>query len=123
MARRRRWKGAQLDGLLSTPIAANFGAGPEEAAEGFAAGQGIALYASLRPLWAWPGGGSGGRCSWTGSCFVCLPPSTLGLARRGRRKGAQLEWEFAVYASRCRLWAWPGGSGGGATALVGSLLF
>ena len=41
-----------------------------------------------------------------------LPP-TSGLARRRWRRGAQLDGELAFYASRRRLWALPGGGGGG----------
>ena len=95
LARRRRRRGAQLDGefafyasrrrlrpgpgperrrerswtgyLLSTPPAADFGPCPEGAAEGGAAGLGVALYASSRRLRAWPGGGGGGERSRTGS--------------------------------------------------------
>ena len=52
---------------------------------GCAAGQGVVLYASRRRLRAW---------------------------RRGRRRGAQLVWEFAFYASRRQLRAWPGGGDG-----------
>ena len=94
------------------PLAADFGPGPEAAA-----GRGV--------------------------CFLRLPPSTSGLARRGRRQGAQLEiflstprvadfgpgpgggrqrgaqldGEFAVYASRRQLRALPGWGGGGARCL------
>ena len=44
-------------------------------------------------------------------CFLRLSPPTSGLARRGRRRGAQMDGESAVYASRHRLRAWPGGGG------------
>ena len=56
-------------GLLSMPFAADFGPCPERASEGRAAGRGIR---SLR-----------------------LSPPTSGLARMGRRGGAQLDAEFA----------------------------
>ena len=175
MARRRRWKGAQLDGLLSTPIAANFGSGPEEAAEGCAAGQGI-RFARLPPstlgldrrrrrrgmqldreLLCMPRAANFGpgqeaaaeeRSAGLGVCFVGLALPTSGLARRRRQRGLQLDRELlcmppsvhfgpgpegaaeggaagrgvALYASRRRLWAWPGGGGGRAHSWSGSLL-
>ena len=43
--------------------------------------------------------------------FAALSLPTSGLAWRGRRRGAQLDGEFAFYASRRRLRAWPGGGG------------
>ena len=89
LARREQRRGAQLKGnSLCTPRVVVFGPGPEAAAEGCAS-------------------------SW-GVCFVRLWPPTSGLARRRRRRGAQLDGEFALYASRRRLRAWPGGGGGGA---------
>ena len=90
--RRRRRRGAQLDGDVS-------------------------FYASRRRLRAWPGGGGGGGRSWTGVCFPSLAPLTSGLAQRRRRRGAQPDGGLAVYASRRRLWASPGGGGGGAGCL------
>ena len=47
------------------------------------------------------------------SASLHLSPLTSGLARRGRRRSAELDGEFAFYNSRRRLRAWPGGSGGG----------
>ena len=55
-------------------VAANFGPGPEAAAEGYAAGQGV--------------------------CFLRLAPPTSNLALRGLWRGAQLDGEFALYAAR-----------------------
>ena len=49
-----------------------------------------------------------------GVCSLRLPPSTSGLTRRWRRRAAQLDGDISFYASRRRLWAWPGGGGGGA---------
>ena len=110
-----------------------------------------AFYASrLRPR-AWPRENGGGALSWTRSllptpltsdfepgpeaaaagigaqldgefCFLCLSPPTSGLARRGQRRRAQLDGEFAFYASRRRLRAWPGGDGRGALSWTGGLL-
>ena len=53
--------------------------------------------------------------------FAALSLPTSGLAWRGRRRGAQLDGEFAFYASRRRLRAWPGGGGGGALRWTVSL--
>ena len=58
--------------LLSTPLAADFGPCTEAALEGRSAGQGV--------------------------CFLCLSPPTSGLARRGRRKGVQVDGKFAFHA-------------------------
>ena len=129
--------------LLCTPLA-DFGPGPETAAERRSAGRGVyflrlspqtsgqartrprrrrqdgefAFYASRSRLRVWlgggPGGGGGAR-SWIEAFFAMPLPTTFGLARRGRWRGAQLDREFAVYASRRRLRASasPGGGGGG----------
>ena len=87
------WTGS----LLSTPpslagVSANFGPGPEAAVEGRAAGRRI-LNASHRQLWSWPGGHGWGAHS------------------------GQLDVEFAFYACRHRLRAWPRGGGGGVRCL------
>ena len=82
--------------LLSTPPAADFGPGPEAAAEGGAARRGV--------------------------CFARLPPPTSGQAWRWRRRGTQLDGEFAFYASRRRFRARPGGGGGGRRSWTGYLL-
>ena len=82
---------------LSTALAADFGPCPEAAGEGRSAGQGV--------------------------CFLGLSPPSSGLARRGRRRGAQVDEKFAFYASRSQLRAWPGGGAGGAAYETGSLLF
>ena len=96
LARRGRHRGEQLDGeLLSMPLAADFGPGPEAAAEGRSAGWGV--------------------------CFLRLSPPTSGLARRRRRRGAELHGEFAHYVSRRRLRAWPGGGSGGERSWTVSL--
>ena len=80
------------------PLAADFGLGPEAVVEGCAGGREV--------------------------CFLCFSPPTSGLARRRRRRGAQLDREFAFPASRRRrLRAWPGGGGGGAAYETESLLF
>ena len=73
--------------ILSSPLAADFGPGPEAAAEGRSAGRGV--------------------------CCVCLAPPTSGLARRRQRRGALLDGEISFH-SHCRLRAWPGGGSGGA---------
>ena len=79
LARRRQRRGALLDRkLLSTPLA-DFGPGPEAVA-----GRGV--------------------------CFLHLPPSTLGLAQRGRLRGpGRAAGDISFYSSRRRLWAWLGG--------------
>ena len=81
--------------------------------------QELAFYPSRRRLRALPGGGGGGECSWTGNLFAHLPPPSLGLARRRRRRGAQLDRVFASYAFRRRLRAWPGGAAEGGAARLG----
>ena len=101
--RARTGGGGRTGSLLSTPLAANFGPGQEEATEGCAAGQGIALYASSRLREAAAESRSAGR----GVCFLCLSPPTSGQDQRRRQDG-----EFAFYASRHRLRAWLGGGGG-----------
>ena len=63
--------------MLSPLLAANFGPGPEAAAEGRAAGQGV--------------------------CFFCFSQPTSGLARRGRQRGTQVDGKFAFH----RLWESP----------------
>ena len=106
---RRRWpRSAQLDG-------------------------GFAFYASRRRFWTWPAGGGGRLHSLTeiwlstalaaesapgpeaaarwGVYFLCLSPQVTGLARNGRRRWlrwAQLDREFAFYASRRGLRSWTG---------------
>ena len=71
--------------LLSTPLAADFGPGPEAMAEERSAGRGV--------------------------CFLRLSPPFLDLARRGRRTAAQLDGDLAFYGSCRRISAWPGGGG------------
>ena len=104
---------------------------------GCAAGQGIALYASRHRLrawrrvrrrdaqldWefdfyasrrqrrAWPGGGGGQGRSWTGNSLCSPLAADFGPGPEERRRGAQLGWEFAFYASRRRRRARPGGGG------------
>ena len=63
--------------MLSPLLAANFGPGPEAAAEGRAAGQGV--------------------------CFFCFSQPTSGLARRERQRGTQVDGKFAFH----RLWESP----------------
>ena len=176
LARSRRQRGVQLDGafasyasrprlrawpggggggvrswtesFLSTPLAANFGPGPEGAAEGGAAGPPVcflrlslptsglarrrrrrgtqldgefAFYASRRRLRAWPGGGGGGACSWTESLISTLA-ADFGPGRDGVARGARMDGAFAFYASRRRLRAWPGWGGGGDRSWTGRWL-
>ena len=61
------------------------------------------------------------RAAGRGVCILRLSPPTSGLDRRGRRRGAQLDREFASYASRRRLWARFGGGSEGAAYETGSL--
>ena len=89
----RRWTGS----LLSTPRAADIGPGTEGAAEGHVAGLGVSFLRLLSP--------------------------TLGLARRRRPRGPQIDGKFAFYATSRRLRASPGGGGGGERSWTGSLLF
>ena len=74
-----------------------FGPGPEAAAEGRSAGQGV--------------------------CFLLLSPQTSDLVRKGRRRGARVDVKIAFYTSHRRLRAWPGWGGGGSADETGSLLF
>ena len=103
--------------------------------------------AAGRGLWAWPGGGgrtgsllsttpaidfwpgpegaAAGRAAGRRYFFLFHAPPTLGLARMERWRGGhwQLDGEFAVYASRSRLRASPGGVVEGRATLARSLLF
>ena len=63
------------------------------------------------------------RSAGLGVCFLCHPPPTFGPGPEGAAEGRQLDWEFAVYASRRRLRTSPGWGGGGAASLARSLLF
>ena len=84
LARRRQQRGARLDReLLRTPLSlADFGPGPEAAAEGRSAGRGV--------------------------CFLRLSPPTLGLARIRRQDG---EFAFYASRRRLRAWLGGGGCG------------
>ena len=98
--RPRSWTGS----LLFTQLAADFGPGPDAAEEGGGAGRGVCSL-RLAPLIFGPGpeaaadGGGAGR----GVCSLRPSPPTWGLTRRRRRMGAQLDGEFALYASSRRV--------------------
>ena len=72
--------------------------------------------------------GQGKSGAQQGVCYLRLAPPTSGLARRRRKRGAKaakLDGEFALYAARRRLRAWPGGDDGGGrswSGWTGSLL-
>ena len=88
--------------LFSTPLATDFGPGPEAAAEGQLDGEfAQALYVSRPRLRAWPRGGGGGASSWPGSLLATPLAADFGpgLARRRRWRGAQRDGEFALKAS------------------------
>ena len=51
----------------------------------------FAFYASCRRHRAWPGGGGSGARAGRRYFFPCLTPPTLGLARSGQGRGAQLD--------------------------------
>ena len=123
--------------MLSTLPAAAFGPGPEAAADGCAAGLAADFgpgggCGSLRGALSWTGGllstplaanfgpGQDGGAAGRGICFIRLSPPTSGLGRRGRRRGAQLDWEFAFYTSRRRRRAWPGDDNGGVRDWTGN---
>ena len=92
-------------GLLydhTTEPAADFGPGPEAVAEERAVISGICFYFGPGPEAAAKACTAG-----LGICFLRLSLPTSGLARRRRRRGAQLGGEFALYASRYQLRAWP----------------
>ena len=155
--RLRAWPGGGGGGALSwtgnllfTPLAADFGPGPEVTMERRSAGRGVcfvrpspsysglarrrrrrrrahpvgefALYASRRRLRAWPGGGSGGARSWTGSLLCTLLGADFGPGPEGAAEGCAAGQEFGLYATRRRLRAWHGGGGGGERSQLGSLL-
>ena len=123
--RRGRRRGAQLDGeygflRLSPPTSGR--ARRRRRRRGAQLEREFAFCASRCRLRAWPGGGNGGVRSERGVRFLRLLPPTSGLARRWRLKGAQLEGEFASYASRLRLRPWAGGGGGEALSWTGNSL-
>ena len=84
-------------GSLYTLFAADFGPGLERASEGRTAGRRVR--------------------------FLRLLPPTSGMAWRKLRRVVQLDREFAFYASRRQLQAWPVWDGGGARSWTWSLLF
>ena len=129
LARRRcggralSWTGSSL----STPLAPDFGPGPEAPAERHSAGQGVRF---LRPSPPTSGpevaaegcaagrevcflrlspptsglareGAAEGCEAWRGVCFLHLSPPILGPTRRGRRRGAQVDWASESLAFRC----------------------
>ena len=90
--RARSWTGS----LLSTPLAACFGPGPEEA--GRTAGQRY-FFPLLSPPTSELALRRGiGACSWMRNFVLRLSPLTSGLARMGRRGGAKVDVEFAFLA-------------------------
>ena len=88
--------------MLSTPCAADLWPGQEGAAEGRAAGRGVALYASRCRHRAWPGGGgraADGRAAGWGVCFLRLSQPTSGLAWRGQwRAACVLPWRGVCFS-------------------------
>ena len=90
------------DGCCQYPAtnpAANFGPGPQAVAEGRSAILTICFSASLTADFGpGPAVEAEGRSAGRGRLLLSMP--TSGLARRGRRKGAHLDGEFAFYASR-----------------------
>ena len=127
-ARIRSWTAASttlLDEVYypTSDPAADFGPGPEPVAEGRAAIPGICFSASLTADFGpSPEGAAEGCRAGRGICFLQLSPPTSGLARRERRRGAQLDRGFAFSASRRQHWALPGGGGGGVHSSTGSFL-
>ena len=58
-----------------------------------------------------PQGGGGGGAQLDGEFAFYASRHRLRVWPGRDRGGAQLDGEFAFYASRHRLWAWPGGGG------------
>ena len=75
------------EGLFFLPLAANFGPGPEAAAEECAGGREVCFYASRRRLRAWPGGAAEGRPTKLGVCFSTSLGVATASARRHWRRG------------------------------------
>ena len=108
--------------LLSSPLSADLGPGPEGASEVCATGRGV-YFLRLSPATSGLARRRGAH-SWT-EIFLSSPP-TSGLRRRRWRRGAQLDGnvgKIALYASRPRLRAWPGGGGGGVRSWTGIFAF
>ena len=84
-------------------------------------GRVFALYASRRRLMAWPGGGGGGGHSWMGSLLSQSLAAELGPGLEAVEEGSALDGEFALYAFRRELMAWPGGGGRGLHSWTGIL--
>ena len=94
VALRGRWRGAQLDqpgrgvcSLRRAPL--TFCLARRRRRRG--ADREFAFYASCRRHRAWPGGGGSGARAGRRYFFPCLTPPTLGLARSGQGRGAQLD--------------------------------
>ena len=83
---------------------------PGEVAGGRSAGLGVCFLRLPPPRRAWPGGGNEGVRGWTGNS-LCTPLTDFGPGPEAARRVAQLDGEFAFYASRRRLRARPGGGG------------
>ena len=101
--------------MLSTPLVADYGPGPEGAAEGRShaaqlEGQ-FALCASRRRLRAWPGGGGGGVCSWTGSLLSTPPAADFGPCPEEAAEGLQVLRRFSAGRGVCSLRLSPPTSG------------
>ena len=91
--------------MLSTPLTAKFGPGPEGASEGCAAGRRFCSLHLSPPTLGLARRGVGGALSWTGF-LLCTPhASDVGPAAEGCAAGQGI----ALYASRRRLRAWRGG--------------
>ena len=108
-SRRRLWawpggggggRRSQAGSLLCTPPAADFGPGLEVAAEGYAAGRGVCFLRLSPPIRARPGGGGGGRRSWTGY-LLCTPlAADFGPGPAAAAEGGAAGLGVALYASR-----------------------
>ena len=99
-------RSAILTICFSASLTADFGPGPAVEAEGRSAGRGRLLLSMPTSGLARRGRRKGAHLDGEFAFYASRPP-TSGLARRRRRRGAQLDGAFAFYASRPDFWHGP----------------